>query len=932
MAARAALVILVILVFVAACRSALAQPADVNRVLRSFDFEERRLGNVEDLPMNWSKVAGPGLPHYVNGRLTTDRARSGQYSFRLDLNGGSLTYRYQSGQVKVQRDAHYQVDAFVQTTPMQHARARVTAYFTDLDGHPIIASIRQSELYAANNGEVNQWKPLSIELTASDEKAAFLVIEIGLLNPAAYSPAVLGQRTLFPQDIQGTAWFDDIVVSQVPQVTMGTQRPGNIFRRLDPLRLIVGVNDRFTDDLSAQLVVRDAADRVVYQKSGALDMSAAQTPGPGQKRMILGLPDALAPGWYQASLEMRSQRRFVGRQTLDFVLLADDGQPVAPDPRFGLVATDLPFEGWSELPDILPLLAAGRVKLGVWCDQGDIQQADGPGFDRLLERLQSLQITPTACLLSLPPAVRDKIRAARAAPMGMSESESPFGGQETLDILRAAKNSWLQILKAPSDTWQPQLAYLLARHANHLDRWQLGDDGSDAFVNMPEMRDVYRRVYAEFATLVQKPDLAMPWPAWYELEGDAPATVALHVKPDVLPSQLPLYLSGLDSKAKGQATSNLSVYLESLQPDEYGRQMQIRDLAQRVCYALAADAKRIDIKLPFTVARRDGSDELARRPQEMFLVVRTLMMMLSNASFKGRVPIADDVEAFLFDRNGQGVLMLWNRGNETSVKQLALNSGPRAACVDLWGNVTPLLGRKTETEKNRDGSYFSSAGSSVSLEVGPTPIFLTGIDAQLAQLRASVGLDNDHIESSFKPHTRRLRFTNPYRSAIAGTVRLTPPKGWNINPPTQTFALNPGETFDREVRIEFPYNSFAGPKTITAEFQVQAENNVSFVVPLVLKLGLSDVGLQTIALRDGRDVIVQQMITNYGEQPIDYTAYAIYPGQARQERLVTKLAPGRTTIKKYRFAGVSVVPDARVRSGVRELLGTRVLNDEVAIQ
>src|SRR3954469_9426406 len=77
-----------------------AQPADVNRILRSFDFEERRLGNVEDLPMNWSKVEGGGLPHYVNGALATDRVHGGKYSFKLDLNGGSLVYRYAHGQIK----------------------------------------------------------------------------------------------------------------------------------------------------------------------------------------------------------------------------------------------------------------------------------------------------------------------------------------------------------------------------------------------------------------------------------------------------------------------------------------------------------------------------------------------------------------------------------------------------------------------------------------------------------------------------------------------------------------------------------------------------------------------------------------------------------------------------------------------------------------
>src|SRR3954469_10226877 len=95
-----------------------AQPADVTRVLRSFDFEERRLGNVEDLPMDWSKVEGAGLPHYVNGQLATEASHSGRYSFRLELNGGSLIYRYDASKIRLQRGAHYRVAGFVQTTVM----------------------------------------------------------------------------------------------------------------------------------------------------------------------------------------------------------------------------------------------------------------------------------------------------------------------------------------------------------------------------------------------------------------------------------------------------------------------------------------------------------------------------------------------------------------------------------------------------------------------------------------------------------------------------------------------------------------------------------------------------------------------------------------------------------------------------------------------
>src|SRR5205823_466294 len=200
---------------------------------------------------------------------------------------------------------------------------------------------------------------------------------------------------------------------------------------------------------------------------------------------------------------------------------------------------------------------------------GDVQQMDSAAFDHLLESLQELGITPTACLISPPPKLVERLNG----------------------------KTWLQLLKTPPEQWRTQLAYLVSRHANHLDRWQLGADGSDEFVTNPDMRRVYGMIYREFAALVQKPDLAMPWPAWYDLEGELPATVALSVPPSVLPAQLPLYMQDI----KSHEGHNLSLTLQLLDRSQYGREMQIRDLAQRVVYALAADAKRIDLPLPFSV-------------------------------------------------------------------------------------------------------------------------------------------------------------------------------------------------------------------------------------------------------------------------------------------------------------------------------------------
>lgn len=870
---------------------ALAQVAhgagrDTSRILRNMDFEERRLGNAEDLPMHWLKVEGANLPHYINGHFATDMARSGQYSFKFELNGGGLIYRYDWKQLPVQAGAHYRVDCYVKTSALPHARARLSAYIVDVDGKPLADTTQNSELYAARS-ETDPWHPLEVELSADNPNAAYLVLELGLLQPVHYLPPTLGQRTLYDQDIHGTAWFDDVVVSQVPKITLTTEKAGNIFLRGEPVRLNVLVNDVSTDDLSAQLVIRDAAGQTVYQRTGALNMADAAPAGPLQKRMTLPLPEDLKPGWYEAALVMSSHSIYVGKQSIDLVLLADNRVGSDPDPRFGIIATDLPFDGWDELPLILPYLSAGRVKLAVWSETSNIKQTDSEQFNQLLERLQELGITPTACLVDVPPKLAANLKIPH----------------------------WEGILKAKDEDWQPYLAHLIAKHANHLDRWQLGPDNTDAFVTNPSMRQVYAKVYKQFAALMEKPDLAMPWPAWYELGGQLPATVALSVPSTVLPSQIPLYMEDM----KRTENHHLSLSLGLLRADQYGRDVQIKDLAQRVIYALSANAGRIDIPLPFTVRREEGI--IVKQPQELLMIVRTLTSTLSGATFRGKVPVADGVDAFLFDKNGVGILAMWDRGSVAGMKTLEINAGANPMLVDLWGNATPLISGTEDRESGR-----------LKLPIGPMPVFLVDVDGQLAQLRASVGFDRPLVESTFEPHSRQLRFMNPYKTAISGTIRLKAPSGWVVSPPTMTFNLNPGEKFEREVSIEFPYNSLAGQKEIPATFQVQADRNSTFTVPIPIQLGLSDVGMQTIATRDGNDIIIQQVISNYGDKTIDYSAFAIFPGQARQERLVTNLAPGKSIIKRYRFANITPTRGLKARVGLKELEGTRILNDEVPIQ
>ena len=867
-----------LLVFLLLSAAGVASAAEVSRTLKKFDFEERSEGNVEDVPMDWVKIEGPGLPHYVNGQLSDDQSVSGRSSFRFDLDGGSLIYRYPAGRIKVHGGSFYRAAAMVRTGPLTNARARLTIYFADIDGHPLKGSIRHSQPFASEAGE---WSPLSMQVQAPP-MASSIVIELGLVQASIWQASTLGKSALFEQDIRGQAWFDDVEIDQVPKLQLDTNRPGNCFGRSDTIALHATVTDRVTDDLVGRLAITNAAGQLTFQRSGAMGVQAT---GEGEQQSATITTPPLPAGWYHATLSLTSRSLSVAEASIDVVQLPDDLDSIPPDPRFGMIATDLSPAAWGQLPAILTNLGAQRVKLSVWGNGTDVETLPDGQFAKLLERLHELGIAPTACLTAPPPKIADLIGAA----------------------------DWAKLPAAKTDAWQPPLSLMVARYAGYLDRWQVGsDEQAQQFVTVPAMRGAYDSIYGRFADLVQSPDVAMPWPAWFELPARRPATIALAVSPDVLPSQIPLYIDEL-VKAK----QPLSLTLWPLSKAKYGRDAALRDTVQRVAYALQSGATRIDLPLPFSVDESDG--HAVSRPGENLLVLRTILRTLSGATYKGIVPIDPDVEAFLFDRSGEGILLLWHKSAGNAQKTIPVVLGNEPRVVDLAGNVSPVL-----RPKDADGT--------TDIQVASRPMFLIGIDSKLAMLRTSFSFDNPLLESSFQAHVRRLRFTNPYAVAVTGHIRLTGPAGWSVVPQMPGFSLAPGESYDGPVNIEFPYNTFAGLKTITASVEMQAEAPVNFKVPVALRLGLGDVGLETLALKDSADVIVQQMITNYSAKPIDYTAFVVMPGQARQERLVMKLKAGSTVIKKYRFMNVDFTKVSKIRSGVHETDGMRVLNDEVEVK
>ncbi|MEL7239163.1 MAG: hypothetical protein AAGK78_09890, partial [Planctomycetota bacterium] len=420
----------------------------------------------------------------------------------------------------------------------------------------------------------------------------------------------------------------------------------------------------------------------------------------------------------------------------------------------------------------------------------------------------------------------------------------------------------------------------------------------------------------------------------------------LRVPADVAPNQIPLYVDEILRNPLA-AERELSLSLGLLDGYLYGIDRQQSDLAKRLTWTLASGVDRVTLPMPFepVASPMPGGGSKTQQPTQAYLTMRTLMQQLAGKRFRGRLPAPEGVRAFLFapdnsiytaDRGSQlrtGVVVVWSENKPGDVElpiTFAAGDELGGAMLSLAGQRSPLS--QTGAQRMR---------GMVRVPVGEQPILITGVETGLTRLRQLVRLDDAFLESRFEPQSRTLVFENPYDRPIAGRLAIRPPEGWTMTLGGEnTFVLQPGERLERPVEISFPYNSFSGRQVAQVDLRLavggtadREEGGRLMRVPLALELGLADISMQSLAWRDGRDVVVQQTISNYAETPVSFSSYVMLPGFPRQDRLVTDLPPGGQATRLFRIENAASVTRqaAKIRSGLRELEGQRILNQSIEL-
>lgn len=787
-----------------------SRPAAAGRVVGRFDFEERTT-NPYSVPRHWSRhqddpgptpdaprVPRAGFPVWNQAYLDYTFACEGEGSLCLPTAGGSTAVRVDAGVLPIFPDADYLISARVRTYRLEHARARLTAWVVDSAGEAVDGSVTHGDLVLAETG----WVTTSINLPGHWADAAFLQVELELLQPERYASATLGEHQVWPQDIRGAAWFDDVTVAQLPRVTIATGSAANITTAPDTPRVRTLVRDMTGERITSRVRL--------YDDLGALVDSSEQpvAPGAGWREWA---PRVARFGWYRATLDVMSGSRRVGSSYVDFVYLPKAA--AGGSGRLGLIMADLPGAVRDALPDLARGAGAASVTIPVWSES--LNPAAIPAeIDGLASNVALLLGDGRRLTFSLP-----------RAPAGLAAR------------VRVDPDDPLSVLSTAEAGWEPMLLPFLDKFGQSVQRWQVGRHRAQPAWLRSDAAGSIVRLQAQIGRVVPGPRLVLPWPLElapppHLLGGDAPGLIALTVAPTARPEGMSdVAASWVEAAGPRTGLPPIAAAFLSLPEEEYSRRDVAADLLRRAVEfaggfdpVLPGAAPELGLISPWTVA---GGRVM---PGVGMAVWANLSQRLRGRHVAGLFPVAPGVRCFILAPDAgasaetTGALVAWREAATAAAAIHAYLGDGRVTAIDLYGNerIVPQV----------DEGAGSAATPPHHLAITDEPVFLEGVDVEFAQLAASFRLEPGFAPCTQEEHEHRILLTNPWGTAVEGKLVIVEPGGysaaagqrdrnWRITPRVTRFSAGPHETISIPVTIAFSPVEEAGVRDFVAEVELE---------------------------------------------------------------------------------------------------------------
>lgn len=920
------------------------RPAYSGRVVRAFDFEEMYTNSLP-VPRGWIRAQHdpevprdrPGFPIWNGARLDyASPAYSGKGTVYLPTEGGSTSLILRHGELTVFPNADYMISARVRTEGLSHARARMVATLIDRAGNEVEGGVISTRLVRTRG----EWDQISMYIEGADPSTAFVQVELQLLQPEQ-QPRIRKVKpfTVWSQDYKGGAWFDDVIVAQVPTIGLDTGTPGNVVVGDEAPTLNMTVRDLTGDDLSSYIRVFDASGLLVDEQ-GSSGRVGGNELGVGWTPKLPGF------GWYNAVFDVISGRgsesHLVGRKELDFIWgpsrAAEDSiggeegaERMAPrDSSFALRTQSMNSNLLESLPKLVGMTGVRHVEMRIW-DSESVADDLIKGSDLVdaIDRVVGLGVQ-----------------------VGLSLSEVPM---ELADQAAIDQDSIFGLLIDHGPIAIPVLGPFLDRYGQQVSDWRIGSGSVED--DAARLTEQARAVVEMMDPYVPGAVVGVSWAMDRPFEGAVLATpMRLLVEDDPsfpddamrdLMDQWVQAGSGLGadglSGGAGASRAKLSVVHRPYDSGNGGNESvwsRVGWLGRRAINswwaAQGIGAGKDDVQIvlsdPWVI---EGGRRGRVMPGPELLVWRTLVDHLGGRESVSELALNPGVRMLLCssrsggaelgyedmnlvgasgtgDASGDGALIVWldEPALEKTTVELPLAMGA-VRVVDMFGNSKDV-GLVRETELDLPVHR---------IEITRTPQIITGVNTDLVEFLASIRLTPDRFEATSGIHKHELVLKNPWPFSIRGRVYIVEPGGysepgstrvdrsWDMKPRVVNFTVTGG--LEERVPLEVSYSSakLAGMKDLIFDVELIADQEYGLMrVKREIELG-TDVIDVTLAIRDGElssgRIEVEAFVTNQTDVPMYADVVAIAPKNPRQESSISVINPMEDGRRSFVFESLA---------------------------
>jgi hypothetical protein len=862
--------------------------AITRRVIKTFNFDERPLGNLEDMPMNWTKITLSGFPHYVNGKLD-DQQGSPAPSFLLQLDGGNLGYLYTAREIAAFPGSDHKIVAVYKTQDIHYARGYIQAYYMDRYGNPLEDTMTYSPLMGPDNPQEPEWRTISMELPYTNPNGRFIAIGVFLVQQDRLPEVFDSPLKSYRKDLTGKMWIDEITVLRLPKTQLKLKNDFPLYTSNDEITIRSSVADASTKDLSARIVLTDLG----YNRSRTIDQPVSVLPP--LEAILQGIASVpkmteynlgkLSPGYYNLALQVLSNKKIVLEKNIKIAVL-DHIRNHNTGNDLGLDTSQDQFDSPDILSRWIETLSPGWVILPLWREDIPLPRGkvETSVCDKMIVDLNAKGIKILGSFMDVP---KDLI--------GRTEILNP----SIWDFL-AGKRSW----------WDNEFAVILSRHADRIDHWIFGNtrdcwQAPDTRIkpDLTGIRDVFSQYQGEFS-------LVASWPAMVAAPAE-PVSDGYFLK---VPSALSS--GSFDAcfkpwRAHDTGKNDIWVLLEGQDLELFDLNSSVVDFANRFI-----EAKRSGMNLLGTERLWERNSAITAggyEPNAYYVAYANLIDRLSDLKYTGDILVDETRKGQIFQSSERTLLVLSNPIPSDYISNISLGTSLKA--YDVWGRSVPV--------KNDGKSW----------QVPYRPIlFIEGISSDLAKFLASVKFEPNFIGSKFGVQQVRLTLQNTFNQAVNGNLKINGPDYWQFDPSGAQFAFNADNRFSLPIKIRVPINESIGNKSLRIKFQIEARTPVTINMIVPLELGISNLQMRVFWLVKDNNLIVIQEIVNTGPAGTDLIAFTVAPDQPRIERQIPHLAPGQTSVKEYSLGPWESMIGKSIRVGFREVRGSRLANQIITIE